>query len=179
MEELQEREEAESQRMKEQLCEVEQKLKEQLQEQVKAREAELEAEKLDQLEMAQRLHGSEEERKSLTQERDDLKQQRDSLQTEREVLGKQVEEATCKVRGNEQYFSCPIANLTGKVERVEVACLPTPGPSPLACPLKMRNGDPDMEVCRSCAAHHTAHYPLVGMLSASGPELGICKALSL
>ncbi|XP_066488340.1 centromere-associated protein E [Tiliqua scincoides] len=118
MQELQEKKQ-ELHRMKEQLCKVQQKQKEMehLEEQLKVRESELEAEKLAKLEMAQRLHSSEEERKSLTQERDDLNQQQDSLQTEREALSKQLEEATCKLKKLTEEYDQLQKNLSENTEK--------------------------------------------------------------
>ncbi|KAJ6668847.1 hypothetical protein lerEdw1_012333 [Lerista edwardsae] len=123
MQEL-EREQAQLHRLKEQLCEAQEKQKdmEHLQEQCKARESELQAEQLAKLEMAERLRGGEEERTALTQERDYLKQQRDSLQTERDALGKLLEDATGK--GNSSLLRVEInAELLGlsQIQQLEAS----------------------------------------------------------
>nr|XP_034968217.1 centromere-associated protein E isoform X1 [Zootoca vivipara] len=90
--------------LKEQLCEAQQKqsVMKQLDADLKARESELEAEKMEKLEMVQRLHSSEEERKSLTQEMDALKQKWEALQTESELLKRLLEATTSKVQQLEE-----------------------------------------------------------------------------
>ncbi|XP_061441502.1 centromere-associated protein E isoform X2 [Rhineura floridana] len=75
---------------------------EQLGEDLKARESELEAQKIEKVEMARRLWESKEESKSLTLEKDGLKQKSEALQKEREDLKKFLEETTSKIQHLEQ-----------------------------------------------------------------------------
>ncbi|XP_042335229.1 centromere-associated protein E-like isoform X2 [Sceloporus undulatus] len=91
MEELQD----EEREMEELLCESQWKQNDQLQE-------ELKVEKMEKLEMAQRLCDSEEEREALTQERDDLRQKCEVLQTERESFRDLEKETTLKIKKLEE-----------------------------------------------------------------------------
>ncbi|XP_028599463.2 centromere-associated protein E isoform X2 [Podarcis muralis] len=90
--------------LKEELCEAQQKqsVMKQLDADLKARESELEAEKMEKLEMAQRLRSSEEEKKSLTQAMDTLKQKWEALQTESESLQRLLEATTSMVQQLEE-----------------------------------------------------------------------------
>ncbi|CAI5784574.1 centromere-associated protein E isoform X4 [Podarcis lilfordi] len=90
--------------LKEELCEAKQKqsVMKQLDADLKARESELEAEKMEKLEMAQRLHSSEEEKKSLIQAMDALKQKWEAFQTESESLQRLLEASTSMVQQLEE-----------------------------------------------------------------------------
>ncbi|XP_062992506.1 centromere-associated protein E [Elgaria multicarinata webbii] len=87
--------------MKEQLREAQWKrsVAQQLEEELKARESKLEAEKAEKLEMAQRLRDSEEERKGLAQERDALKAK---WEAQTETLKGLEEETTSKIQQLEE-----------------------------------------------------------------------------
>ncbi|XP_034628454.1 centromere-associated protein E [Trachemys scripta elegans] len=80
--------------VKEELSQAQQKLSEmeQLKEKSKTNESRMEAERMEKLTIAQKLHESQEEIKILIQERDDLKQKQETLQSETDQLKEDIQE---------------------------------------------------------------------------------------
>nr|XP_048703282.1 centromere-associated protein E isoform X1 [Caretta caretta] len=80
--------------VKEELSQAQQKLSEmeQLKEISKTNESRMEAERMEKLAIAQKLHESQEEVKILIQERDDLKQKQETLQSETDQLKEDIQE---------------------------------------------------------------------------------------
>nr|XP_042715901.1 centromere-associated protein E isoform X2 [Chrysemys picta bellii] len=80
--------------VKEELSQAQQRLSEmeQLKEKSKTNESRMEAERMEKLTIAQKLHESQEEIKILIQERDDLKQKQETLQSETDQLKEDIQE---------------------------------------------------------------------------------------
>ncbi|XP_075785794.1 centromere-associated protein E isoform X2 [Pelodiscus sinensis] len=80
--------------VKEELMQTQEKLgeMEQLQEKSKMNESTMEAERMEKLAIAQKLHESQEEVKILIQEREDLKKKQETLQSERDQLKEDIQE---------------------------------------------------------------------------------------